>query len=242
MAKYFNNTLAFILNAGFFFYLVYMAMLYFLKMFYTIFFVWLSGIAAAASLRKPVSFSYRFFAWLIIFIAVMETIANIMAFNNIRNHFLFNIFDPVNFFTAALFYYYRMHSLLIKKVIRFYLWVFPLFVVINVILVQSFFNLNTNSYVFGGSFILLLSVAYLWQLYSSDETHSIFRDPVFWISLAYLFYCAISIPYLGMLNYLFEQYPEFTRQYYIVYNGAIIIKNVLLTAGFLCILFPMKHN
>ncbi len=237
-----NSRPVFLYNAGFFFYLVYMAMLEFFKMFYTIFFVWLAGIAAAFSLCKPVSFSYRFFAWLIIFIAVMETIANIMAFNGIHNHFLFNIFHPVTFFTIALFYYYQLHSLLIKKIILFYLWIFPLFVIMNVMFIQSFFTLNTNSYVFGESFILMLSVAYIWQLYSSDETHSIFRDPVFWISLAYLFYCAISVNYLGMLNYLYEQSPEFTRQYYIVYDVAIIIKNILLTAGFLCILFPMKHN
>ena len=219
-----------------------MAMLDFFKMFYTIFFVWLAGITAAFSLCKPVPFSYRFFAWLIIFIAVMETIANIMAFNGIRNHFLFNIFEPVNFFTVAFFYYYQLHHSFIKKIILLYLWIFPLFVIINMIFIQSFFTLNTNSYVFGGSFILLLSGAYLWQLYSSDETQSIFRDPVFWVSLAYLFYCAISVPYLGMLNYLYEQYPDFTREYYIVYDGAIIIHNILLTAGFLCILFPMKRN
>ena len=90
---------------------------------------------------------------------------------------------------------------------------------------------------------MVLAVAYLWQLYTSDETQSIFRDPVFWISLAYLFYCTISVPYLGMLNYLYENYPEFTRQYYvIIYDVAIIIKNVLLTAGFLCMQFPMKRK
>jgi hypothetical protein len=241
-AKCFNSTPAFIYNAGFFFYLVNMVMLKFFEMFYTIFFVWLAGIAAAVVLRKHITFSYRFFAWLIIFITVMETITSVMAFNNVRNHFVFNIFDPVNFFTVAFFYYYHLHSLFIKKIIIFYLWVFPLLVFINAVWIQSFFNLNTHSYVFGGSFILLLSVAYIWQLYNSDETHSIFRDPVFWFSLAYLFYCAISVPYLGMLNYLNEQYLEFSRQYYIVYNGAIIIKNILLTAGFLCIIFPMKQN
>jgi len=220
-----------------------MAMLYFFKMFYTIFFVWLAGIAAVFTLFKIVSSSYRFFAWLIIFMAVMETIANIMAFSGIHNHFLFNITDPVNFFCVSLFYYTQLLHPLIKKIIRFFLWSFPLFVIINAIFLQSFFNLNTNSYVLGGSFILVLAVAYLWQLYTSDETQSIFRDPVFWISLAYLFYCTISVPYLGMLNYLYENYPEFTRQYYvIIFDVAIIIKNVLLTAGFLCMQFPMKRK
>ncbi|MGE5108091.1 MAG: hypothetical protein ACM3H8_11135 [Sphingobacteriales bacterium] len=98
-----------------------MALLHFFKMFYTIFFVWFAGLAAAFSLRKAIPFSYRIFAWLIIFIAVTETIANVIAFKGVRNHFLFNIFEPVNFFTVALFYYYQLHSLSIKKIIRFYL-------------------------------------------------------------------------------------------------------------------------
>ncbi len=220
-----------------------MPTLYFLKMFYTIFFVWLAGLAAAFTLRRRVALSFRFFAWLIIFITVIETIANIMAFNGRRNHFLFNICDPVNFFMIAFFYYFQLHHPLIKKIIRFFLWGFPLFVIVNAIFLQGFSNLNTNSYVLGGSFILLLSVAYFWQLNSSDETQSIFRDPVFWISLAYLFYFTISVPYLGMLNYLYAEYPDFTRVYYlIVYDGAIIINKIFLTTSFLCLLFPMKRN
>ena len=211
-------------------------------MFYTIFFVWLAGFAAAFALRKSLTFSWLIFSWLIIFISIMETIANIMAFNGIPNHFLFNIFDPIYFFAIAWFFYFQLHSPGIKKIIRFYLWIFPLFVLANALFIQSFFNLNTNSYVFGGSFILLLSVAYLWQLYTSDETESIFRDPVFYISMAYLFYYAISVPYLGMLNYLYKRHPEFTKTYYlVVYDFAIIINKVLLTVGFLC-MKPMKRN
>lgn len=220
-----------------------MPVLDFFKTFYTIFFVWLAGLAAANSLRKPVSLAFSFFACLIIFITVMETVANIMAFNSHRNHFIFNIFDPINFFMIAYFYYFQLHHPFIKKIILLFLWIFPLLVIINAIFIQSFSNLNTNSYVLGGSFILLLSVAYLWQLYSSDETQSIFRDPVFWISLAYLFYYTISVPYLGMLNYLFAKYPQFTREYYvIVYEGSIIINKILLTTGFLCLKFQTKQS
>ena len=211
-----------------------MAVLDFFKSFYTIFFVWIAGLAAAFSFRKPASFPFRVFASLIIFITVMETAANIMAFNGRRNHFLFNIFEPVNFFTIAYFYTFHLHHPFLKKTIHFFLCIFPLFVVTNTILIQSLSNLNTNSYVFGGSFILLLSVVYLWQLYNSYETHSIFRDPVFWISIANLFYFAISVPYLGMLNFLYAQYPEFTREYYeFVYQGAIIGNKIFLTTAFL---------
>lgn len=220
-----------------------MIVLEFIKQFYTIIFIWLSAATAILALRKKLQFSYRMFAWLIIFLSVMWTIAYILAFNKITNHFLFNIFDPVEFFILPLFYYYQLNNFFLKKIIRIYLWVFPAFVIINAALIQDFFILTTNSYVFGGTFILILSVTYLWQLYISDETKSIFLDPVFWISLAYLFYCAIAVLFLGMLNELWKKDPGFTRKYYfIIYHGAIILNRVLLTVAFLCMKPIMKQN
>ena len=220
-----------------------MIALEFIKQFYTIIFIWLSGATATLALRKNLQFSYRMFAWLIIFLSVMWTIAYILAFKKITNHFLFNIFDPVEFFILPLFYYYQFNNSFLKKIIRIYLWIFPPFVLINAWRIQNFYELATNSYVFGGTFILILSVAYLWQLYTSDETQSIFRDPVFWISMAYLFYCAIAVLFLGMLNELWKKDPVFTRKYYfIIYNGAMIINRVLLTAAFLCMKPIMKQS
>lgn len=213
-----------------------MVFIEFLKVFYTAIFIWLSGVAAMYALRKEILFSYRMFAWLIITLSIMLTTAYILAFNNIANHLLFNIFDPVEFFIIPLFYYYHLKNRLVKNSIRVYLFIFPVFVFVNAFLIQNFHQLATNSYVFGAAFTLLLAVAYLWQLYTSDDTGSIFRDPVFWISLAYVFYCAVSIPYLGMLNDLWEKHPVFTRQYYfIMYYGAIIINRIFLTIAFVCL-------
>lgn len=211
-----------------------MAVLHFFERFYTILFVWLSATTAVFMLRKKIIFAYRLFCWLIIFLSLMETIGNVMAFYGRRNHFLFNISDPINFFGVSYFFYLVLHHPTVKKFIRIYLFVFPVFTLVNVLCIQDFFSLATNSFVFGGTFVFMLAVAYLWQLYNSNDTTSIFLDPVFWISLAYLFYCAVSVPYLGMLNYLWAKYPRFTGAYYIIYDGANIISKILLTTGFLC--------
>lgn len=207
----------------------------FLKVFYTSIFIWLSGIAAGVALRNGLPFAYRLFAWLIILLTVFITIAYVMAFHNMPNHMLFNLFDPLEFFVIPLFYYYQLSSHRLKNIIRVYLFIFPIFVVVNLLLIQNIHQLATNSYVVGAAFTLLAAIAYLWQLYTSDDTDSIFRDPVFWISLAYVFYCAVSIPYLGMLNDLWQKHPVFTRQYYFVmYYGAIIINRIFLIIAFIC--------
>lgn len=207
----------------------------FFKVFYTIIFVWMSAIAATFALRKGLPVAYRLFAWLIITLALMLTVAYILSFNNIPNHVLFNIFDPVEFFVIPLFYHYHLTSRGLKNLIRGYLFIFPIFVIVNLTWIQNFHQLATLSYVVGAGFTMLLTMAYLWQLYTSDDTESIFRDPVFWISLGYVFYCAVSIPYLGMLNDLWDKHPVFTRQYYfIMYYGAIIINRIFLTVAFIC--------
>jgi hypothetical protein len=122
-----------------------------------------------------------------------------------------------------------------------FFFLFPLFVLINTIWFQGFFTWQTYSYVFGGIFIILLSVGYLWQLYLSEETKSIFRDSVFWFVLAWIIYFGITVPYFGMLNYLLKNFPSLALNYYLLVIDVVdCLRNILITAGFLCIRAAMR--
>jgi hypothetical protein len=220
-----------------------MVVLSFISIFYTILFAWFCGIAAGTALVKTIPMNYRVFAWLIIFLVLMETAYNIVAFNHIKNHFLFNIAETIQFFGVGWFFYTVIQNPALRKSVWVFLWIFPFFALVNNVWIQGFYNLNTFTYIIGGGFIVLLCVAYLWQLYFSDDTQSIFRDPVFWITLAYLFYCAILVPYIGMLDYLWKKYPGFTRSYHLrVFYVGIIVHKLLLTAGFLCMRVSPKRS
>ena len=214
----------------------------FLKEYYTLFFVWLTCFTAIFIFRKSLSFSYRWFALLIILLSILETIASAVGFFvHIKNHFLFNILFALELTLVPYFFKYWLHSSWIKKIIEVYIFIFPFFVLVNTSWIQGFFTLQTYTYVIGGSFVLLLSVSYLRELYSDEETKNIFRNPVFWFSLAYLFYFAVSVPYLGMLNYLWSNYPSFTKLYYeLIFDGTICLYNILLTIGFLCMKARLK--
>lgn len=208
----------------------------FFKQFYTIFFVWLAGFTALFVIRRSLPLSYRFLALLVILVSLFETTAFILASRNIKNHFLFNISDAIQFIVLPYFFYLHLRGGRIKKIISIYFWVFPFLVLVNTIWIQGFRTLHTYTFVLGGGFVLSLSVMYLWELYNSKEKKDVFTDPMFWFSAAYLAYFTIAVPYLGMLNYLWSMNPSFTRWYYlIVYNGGLIINKILLTAGFLCL-------
>lgn len=213
-----------------------MQIIEFLKEYYTLFFVGLTLLTALFTVHKALIFPFRWFAILIILLAILETIASAIGFfYHIKNHFIFNIIYILELLLVPFFFTYWLRRPWIKKVIRVYIIIFILFVLINTLWIQGFFTLQTYSFVLGGSFMLVLSVSYLWQLFTSEESQNIFRDPIFWFSLAYLLYFAVSVPYLGMLNYLWTNYPSFTTLYYeLIFDATICLFNVLLTIGFLC--------
>lgn len=213
----------------------------FLQEFYTIIFVWLTCLTAIYASAKSISSSYRGFALLIIILGIIETIANVIGHNGIKNHFLFNIIYSIRAIFVPYFYKDWLQNLKIKRIIKIVVIIFPLFVAVNTIWIQGFFTLQTYSFVSGGTFILLLSVAYLWELYTNEESQNIIRDPVFWFSLAHLIYFAVSLPYIGMFNFLWSNYPSFTTLYYeLIFDGTICLYNILLTTGFLCLKRTMK--
>ena len=214
-----------------------MPIIQFFKEYYTIFFVWLSGITVIIVYRRSWPLSYRVLALFILFYVLLDTAGSIMAaFYKMNNLFYYNIVYDIQVIIISYFFYHQLHSHFIKKVILRFLFIFLLFALLNTIWLQGFFTWQTYSYVLGGSFIILLSVAYLWQLYISEETRSIFRDPVFWFSLAWILYFGITVPYFGMLNYLLKNFPSLALKYYLlVIDITDCLRNILLTIGFICI-------
>jgi hypothetical protein len=89
--------------------------------------------------------------------------------------------------------------------------------------------------VVGGSFVMILALAYFWELLVSTENESITRDPFFWFSFGLIVFYGGTIPFMGMLNYLSERFYDFTVLYQLyIFNGFIIFLNSLILVGFLC--------
>jgi len=212
-----------------------MSLFHFLTEYYPTLFVWISGITVIIVYRSSWPLSFKILALFILIYTLTDTYGNVMAaFYKKNNHFVYNILYSFQFIIISLFFYYHLNRGLMKKIIIYFFFIFPLFVLTNTIWFQDIQNLQTFSYVFGGSFVILLAVAYLWQLYVSEETRSIFRDPIFWFSLAWLLNFAVTVPYFGMLNYLIKNFPVLALNYYIlVIDISDCLRNILLTIGFL---------
>ncbi len=153
----------------------------------------------------------------------------------IKNHNLYNVFTFFFYIALAFAFHHQLKSKVLHRFIKVFYICFTAFVIVNSVFIQGLTNYQTLSVVLGGSFIFFLAIAYFWQLYVSEETNKITHDPFFWFSFGLVDYLGGTIPFLGMLNYLWDNFKEFTKFYFIyVSNAFTILLNILVTIGFLC--------
>ena len=195
------------------------------------------GIAAGVSL---VSFVYHYPAplkklsllWVLNFCV---DIAGLITKNmGIKNHWLYNIYFWIMYLVLAYLYGTQIQSRKVQQSIRWFYGLFPALVIIQTIK-SGIQDLQPMVIVGGGIFMIFLVAAYFRQLYISEETESITRDPWFWFSFGFLIHFGGTVPFLGMLNFLWEHYKAFTSFYYIyVSNSFTVLLNLLIITGFLC--------
>jgi len=219
-----------------------MDILRFLFDFYPLIFSWAACIVALITFRRWMPLHFKLLLVFVFLYAFIDTAGAIIArIYELKNHFLYNLLWGVQYMIIAYFYYHTLQNRIIKKILLVFFVLFPIFFIISAFWIQGFYTLQTYSIVLGASFMLLFAVSYIWQVYTSTETQSIFRDPVFWFSLAWLFYYGLTAPYLGMLNYLLNNFYDFASDYYVwVIDFSDCLRSSLLIIGFLCMKASMK--
>jgi hypothetical protein len=109
------------------------------------------------------------------------------------------------------------------------------FFVLNVIFLESFTVLNSNSSGVASLVILFLSMRYLLQLSKSDEILYFQKLPSFWIASGFLIYGAVSTLVLLALKYfmVLNSYEE-ANNFSLLLSVSIIVKFALIITGLLC--------
>jgi len=93
-----------------------------------------------------------------------------------------------------------------------------------------------NSYPYLLSSLLLVGwvLAYFQQLLRAEESVSLIREPVFWISTGLLFFNLGLFLYLGLLNYLVAMDLGWARRFSLVSYLVNILTYSLFLVAFLC--------
>jgi len=152
----------------------------------------------------------------------------------IKNHWLYNIYFWVMYLVLAHLYDLQIRNKFVHKSIRVFYFLFPLLILVES-QVSGIKDLQTIVLVAGSVFMIFLAAFYFRQLYLSEETEVITRDPWFWFSFGFIIYFGCTVPFLGMFNYLWSHYKVFTSFYYTWFcNSFAILLNVFIITGFLC--------
>lgn len=195
------------------------------------------GLAACISVisfrnHYPVLLKKMAILWMINF--CMDMAGHITRYYKMYNNWIYNIWYWIFFLCLAYLYSQKIKSKFVNTIIRYFYACFVLLIILESWR-KGIAALQTDVIVTGGVFIIFLASVYFRQLYLSEDNEVISRDAWFWFSFGFIIYLGGSVPFLGMLNYLYRVAPGFTRIYYLYFvNALAILLNILVIAGFLC--------
>lgn len=107
-----------------------------------------------------------------------------------------------------------------------------IFLIVNLYNYQTLYKLHTNYFLFGGVFIIIFSLFYLYQLLRSDTLTNPLITPFFWICIGFLLYFLGVLPFLGAINILAKKSLVIASQQLIISKSLSIILYSLISFGF----------
>ncbi len=171
--------------------------------------------------------------WLAMF--GVEIVGHFTRHEQEENYWLYNCFHFFFYPWLAYIFSHVLENRKIQTAISVFYWVFILFVICNTLFIQGFMAWQTLTHVVGGCFIIFLGGAYFFQLLNSMDNERITTDPFFWVSFGLVLYFGGSVPFLGMFNYVKNNFFDFASFYFTyVYNAFSIILNLIIVRAFLC--------
>jgi hypothetical protein len=191
--------------------------------------------AAVLTYKRTQPFYMKIFLlFLAVTFAIESTMWVIAVYLHNRTTWLANIGLIIEFSFYGLFFYQVLRGVFIKNLIRVFLVTFPLFSIYNITLGQGLHVFNHHTFIFGGVMVVMLCVMYFYELMRSPSYVDIIREPVFWIATGVIFFYIGTLPYFGLINYLFKHFPEIAKSYFVIVKVLNILLYILFTIAYLC--------
>ncbi|KAA2240405.1 hypothetical protein F0L74_30080 [Chitinophaga agrisoli] len=117
-------------------------------------------------------------------------------------------FELYNFYLVLHITYaiYLLRSFLLEgKARRIFSWIlllYPITAMLNIYFIQGPHHFGTYSYIVGAVIVVICSIFYFYQRIKFPGRQNLLREPSFWIATGLLFFNTITVPYLGLLNFI----------------------------------------
>ena len=123
--------------------------------------------------------------------------------HNRNNFYMYNLYGVVHFTYII----YLLRSFLLDgKAKMIFTWVtllYPGIALINIYFIQGGpHHFGTYSYIVGAVIVVICSICYFYQRIKFPGRQNLLRDPSFWIATGLLFFNTITVPNIGILNFV----------------------------------------
>lgn len=204
----------------------------------------MAALTAIVSLKKKISFPVQIIALLVLYTGVVEwsVVYKIEFMPDKTNVQMYNFFHLVQYLAFA--YYFRQIIQLhfVQKIIRFFLYLYPIFWYVLVFFVFQFNEWNSYVFIVGGVFSILWAVVYCYQLLTAEEPVMLRNCSEFWIAIGLIFFYVCSVPYMGMYRFIAEYHTDLARLLWIPLQISNIVMYSLFTYAFICQLTNIKRS
>jgi hypothetical protein len=99
------------------------------------------------------------------------------------NGWLYNISVPIEYIFFASLFYQSFAKKNRKVAVKIFLWTFPVWMLIDSVLLKSFNNFNTDTLKIGSLAMIIICLMYFTELITADEIINPFKKPLFWIAV-----------------------------------------------------------
>ncbi|MCW3116295.1 MAG: hypothetical protein JWM28_377 [Chitinophagaceae bacterium] len=170
----------------------------------------------------------------LLLIFVVEMYGQFISKAGHNNTWLYNLLSVVEFTYFLYFFLSTATRPSARKILRILLVGFPLLCLVNIFFFQGQHVFHTYTYGLGAILMVLLGVAYFYQLFKASFNVNLPRLPAFWISTAVIFFFTCSVSILGTINYvsvLSEQVIKTSQNLLLTVNSLYYI---LFIISFIC--------
>ena len=149
------------------------------------------------------------------------------------NLFLYHILTPIQFVIIVMIYNDAIKNRVYKKITR---WLIPVFLFVSALLsftIQPITEYNSYSILIKHFVTILSILIYFYEIISTTPYNRIYLQPIFWISVGFLFYSVLNILLEGFSNYLQTYGDSKYEVIYLLYSLSNYCLFILMGVGFI---------
>ena len=190
---------------------------------------------AALVKRKGLSQAQRWFAWILLVVFIIQTIATIMTMGyGLSNLPLYHLYTAIegSFLIVLLARFFN--DSIVKKVAYITAAFFAVFTIVNAFWIQGLYELPTYSRSIEGITLTLLAFAYFFKVMREVKIKRLHHTFLFWVVSGILIYFPSNL-----MLFIFDKFLYQTDQYVVLavwgtHGGINILLYLAYTIAFLC--------